>query len=139
MDAPILLDTDIMVDFLRGHPKAIALVRMHSTRIILPSIVAAELYAGVKGDEELKTLDSLIALFRVVAVSREIARAGGLYRRDYGKSHGVGLADAIVAATADVENADLKTLNTRHYPMFKGLRPPYTKGAESQPSSPGDP
>jgi len=25
------------------------------------------------------------------------------------------------------ENAELKTLNTRHYPMLKGLRPAYTK------------
>lgn len=130
METPILLDTDIMVDFLRGHSEAIALVRTHSARIILPAIVVAELYAGAKGDEELSTLDSLIALFRVVPVSREIARTGGLYRRDYGKSHGVGLADAIVAATANVEDADLKTLNTRHYPMFKGLRPAYTKASE---------
>ena len=131
MEAPVLVDTDIMVDFLRGHPKAVALVRTRSPRIILPAIVAAELYAGVKGDEELAILDGLVALFRVIPVSREIARAGGLYRRDYGKSHGVGLADAMVAATADAENADLKTLNVRHYPMFKGLRPAYTKTSGS--------
>jgi hypothetical protein len=138
MEAPILVDTDIMVDFLRGHPKAIALVRVHSARIILSSIVAAELYAGVKGADELRTLDDLIALFRVIPVSREIARTGGLYRRDYGKSHGVGLADAIVAATADTENADLMTLNPKHYPMYKGLRPAYAKAPEGQPSVPGD-
>ncbi|MHC4458909.1 MAG: PIN domain-containing protein, partial [Planctomycetota bacterium] len=53
--------------------------------------------------------------------------AGGLYKRDYGKSHGVGLADAILAATAEAENAELKTLNTEHFPMLKGLRPAYTK------------
>jgi len=62
-----------------------------------------------------------------VPVSAEIAKAGGLYRRNYGKSHGVGLADAILAATAEAENAELKTLNTKHYPMFKGLKPAYTK------------
>jgi predicted nucleic acid-binding protein len=92
----------------------------------------------VKGDEELRTLDNLIALFRVIPASREIARAGGLYRRDYGKSHGVGLADAIVAATADVEKADLKTRSTKHYPMFKSLRPAYKKASEGQPSVAGD-
>ena len=53
--------------------------------------------------------------------------SGRLYRRDYGKSHGVGLADAILAATTETENAELKTLNTKHYPMLKGLRPPYKK------------
>jgi predicted nucleic acid-binding protein len=134
MDAPILLDTDIMVDFLRGQPKAAALVRMHSIRIILPSIVVAELYAGVRGDGELSTMDSLIAVFRVIPVSREIARMGGLYKRDYGKSHGISLADAVVAATADAEKAELKTLNIKHYPMFKSLRPAYTKATEGQPS-----
>lgn len=138
MDLPILVDTDVLVDFLRGYPKAVALVQAHSTRIILPSIVAAELYAGVKGDAELHTLDNFISLFRVVPVSREIAKAGGLYKRDYAKSHGIGLADAIIAATVDAEVADLKTLNTRHYPMFKGLKPAYTKATGGQPDVPGD-
>ena len=116
-----------MVDFLRGNPKAVALLKKHSPQIILSSIVVAELYAGVRGDEELHTLDSLISLFRVVPVSPSLARAGGLYKKDYAKSHGVGLADAIIAATTQAENATLKTLNTKHYPMIKGLTPPYTK------------
>jgi len=127
MAKPILIDTGVMVDFLRGYSTAVALIQTHSTRIILSSIVAAELYAGVKGNGELNKLDSLISLFRVVPVSPELARAGGLYKRDYAKSHGVTLADAIIAATAKAETADLKTLNTKHYPMIKGLKPAYTK------------
>ena len=127
MAKPVLIDTDVMVDFLRGQPEAIALVQEHSVQIILSSIIAAELYAGVRGKEELRTLDALISLFRVIPVSAELARAGGLYRKAYGKSHGVGLADAIIAATVEAEDADLKTLNTKHYPMFKGLKPAYTK------------
>jgi predicted nucleic acid-binding protein len=50
-----------------------------------------------------------------------------LFKRDYGKSHGVGLADAIIAATCEAENADLKTLNVKHYPMIEGLIPAYRK------------
>ena len=127
MKGSILLDTDVLVDFLRGHGKAVAFVNAHSARIILSSIVVAELYAGVKGDAERAALDGFVSLFRVVPVSAEIAKAGGLYKCDYGKSHGVGLADAILAATAEVEDAELKTLNTKHYPMLKGLRPTYRK------------
>ncbi len=127
MAGSILLDTDVLVDFLRGHSKAVAFVNAHSARIILSSIVVAELYAGVKGDAEQAALEDFIALFRVVPVSAEIAKAGGLYKRDYGKSHGVGLADGILAATADAENAELKTLNRKHYPMLKGLRSAYRK------------
>ena len=123
----ILVDTDVMVDFLRGHPEAVTLVQTQSVRIILSSIVAAELCAGVRGDEELSALDGLLHLFRIIPVSPELARTAGLYRRDYAKSHGVGLSDAIIAATAQAENADLITLNTRHYPMIKGLMPAYAK------------
>lgn len=127
MAGAILLDTDVLVDFFRGSRKAVALVNLHSDRIILSSIVVAELFAGVKGDTEQAVLENFVSLFRVVPVSTEIAKAGGLYKRDYGKSHGVGLADAILAATAEAEDAELKTLNIRHYPMLKGLKPAYKK------------
>ena len=127
MAESILLDTDVLVDFFRGHSKAVAFVNAHSDRIILSSIVVAELYAGVKGDAEQAALENFVSLFRVVPVSVEIAKAGGLYKRDYGKSHGVGLADTILAATSESENAELKTLNTKHYPMLKGLKPAYKK------------
>jgi predicted nucleic acid-binding protein len=123
MAESFLLDTDVLVDFLRGYSKAVTFVKANSTRIILPSIVVAELYAGVKGDTELTVLENFISLFRVIPMTSEIAKKGGLYKRDYGKSHGVGLADAIIAATCETENAKLKTLNIKHYPMIKGLTP----------------
>lgn len=127
MAKTILVDTDVLVDFLRGESTAVAFVSAHSARIILSSVVVAELYAGVKGDADQAALENFVSLFRVVPVTAEIAKTGGLYKRDYGKSHGIGLADAILAATAESENAELKTLNTKHYPMLKNLRPAYTK------------
>ena len=50
MIGAILLDTDILVDFLRGNNKAEAFIATQADRIILSAIVVAELYAGVKGD-----------------------------------------------------------------------------------------
>ncbi len=94
---------------------------------LLSSIAVAELYAGVKGDSESNALRNFVSLFRVIPVNLEIARIGGLYKRDYGKSHGVGLADAIIAATCEVEKAELKTLNIKHYPMLKEIKPAYKK------------
>lgn len=123
----LLLDTDVLIDFLRGYDKAVDFVAANSHRIILSSIVVAELYAGVKGAAELTALDNFISLFTVIPVTSEIARAGGLYRRDYAKSHGVGLADAIISATCESEDAEIKTLNVKHYSMIKGLKPAYKK------------
>ena len=130
MSKPILVDTDVLIDFLRGHEQAVSFVNLESDRIILSSIVVAELYAGVRGgegDAEQTTLNGFLSLFRVVHVTAAIARLGGLYKRDYGKSHGISLADAVVAATATLENAELKTLNVKHYPMFNALEPAYRK------------
>ncbi len=123
----ILLDTDILVDFLRGYSKAVSYVKAHTDRLILSSIVVAELYAGIRDNTELIELDELVSLFTVVPVTPDLAKAGGLYKRDYKKSHGIGLADAIMAATAESQDAELKTLNIKHYPMLKGVKPPYTK------------
>ena len=55
-----------------------------------------------------------------------------MHKRDYAKSHGVGLADAIIAATVYAEHAELKTLNAKHYPMIKGLKPAYRKPPKGQ-------
>ena len=130
MPKPLLLDTDVLIDFLRGHGDAISLVAAGSERLMVSSISVAELYAGVRGGAdgaEQPALKRLLSLFRVMPVSDDIARLGGLYKRDYGRSHGVGLADGIIAATATAEDAELMTLNVRHYPMFSGIEPAYRK------------
>ena len=132
MSKLILVDTDVLIDFLHGYEKAMSLVAVSSERIVVSSIVVAELYAGVRGGPdggEQGVLERLLGLFRVVPVSSRIARLGGLYKRDYGKAHGVGLADAVIAATATVEDAELMTLNVKHYPMFGGIEPAYRKTA----------
>lgn len=123
----ILVDTDELIDFLRGCNKANSFIVEYSDQIVLSPIVIAELYTRVKGAHELAVLDNFVSQFRIAPVTANIARAGGLYKRDFGNSHGVGLADAILAATAETENAELKTLNVKHYPMFKKLEPAYPK------------
>jgi predicted nucleic acid-binding protein len=127
MPRSILPDTDVLVDFFRGYDKAVTFVTKNYSRIILSSIAVAELYGGVKGEEEQTVLENFISLFPVIPVTAAIAKVGGLYKRDYGKSHGVGIADAILAATAEAENAELKTLNIKHFPMIEGLKAPYKK------------
>jgi predicted nucleic acid-binding protein len=122
-----LVDTDVMVDFLRGNPHALKIILNNLESIALSSIVVAELYAGVKGEREMGILGGLISVLRVIPVTKELAKSAGLLKMNYMKTHGVGLADAIIAATTESENASILTLNTKHYPMIKGLKPAYNK------------
>jgi predicted nucleic acid-binding protein len=63
----------------------------------------------------------------LLEVDERIAVRAGLMVRQYRKSHGVGLADAIIAATAEVEDARLATLNVKHFPMLPDVLVPYVR------------
>lgn len=127
MAARLLVDTDVLVDYLRDFPAAVAFVERRAEDLLVSAVSVAELFAGVREGQEWATLESFILAFDVVPVDREIAERGGLYRREFMRSHRLGLADALVAATADAVDADLATLNTKHFPMRPRLKPPYTR------------
>jgi len=123
MARPMLVDLDILVDYLQGDPRAGGFIETNAELIILAPPVVAALYAGATGQGDLVALDDLLGLFPVVPVGREIARAAGRYRAEFGRSHGLGQARAVMAATAVHEQAELKTLDPGGYPMFGGLVP----------------
>jgi predicted nucleic acid-binding protein len=120
-----LLDTCVIIDYLRDRPEAVELIRRASTRPAVCAITAAELFAGARTAAEQRRIDGLLHQLLVCAVNLEVARLGGAYRRRYGPSHGVLIPDALIAATAEVHGARLVTRNARHFPMIKDLLVPY--------------
>jgi predicted nucleic acid-binding protein len=122
-----LVDTDVMIDFLRGQPQAVAFMQVVPLPLHVSAVTVAELFAGVREGEEKTALDAALTACRVHPLSAGIAARGGLWRRDYGRSHGVGLADALIAATAEAAGFELVTLNARHYPMLERINTPYRK------------
>ena len=52
-----------------------------------------------------------------VVLDAIVGRRAGAYLSRYSRSHGVQIADALVAAAASVAGLHLWTLNRRHYPM----------------------
>lgn len=127
MNPRVLLDTDVVVDFLRGDAQACEYFQSRQKEIVLSAITVAELYSGARDEHEADDLDQFISLFPVIPVTRPIAKLAGYYQREWRKSHGLMLGDAVIAATACGENARLATLNVKHFPMFPGLKPPYKK------------
>ncbi len=65
------------------------------------------LYAGVRESRERTLLDNLVQHFPVIPLKDEAAIKGGLYRRQYDKSHGVGIVDALLASAAECKNRSL--------------------------------
>ncbi len=111
-----LVDTDVWIDYLRGHPQAIKCVKQLPERVWISAVSVAELHVGVREGTEREALTQLLSTLKVVEVNAVIATRGGLLRRDYGRSHRVGLNDALIGATALEMQLQLLTLNVEHYP-----------------------
>ena len=117
----------VLMDYLRDRADAVSYLENLTDHLLISAITVAERYAGVREGPERIALDSLVHAFEIVPVYDEIAVSGGLYRRDYGKSHNTGLADAIIGATAEIKQARLVTFNKKHFPMLTNVIVPYQK------------
>ncbi len=123
----MLIDTDVLIDFLRGLEQAKAFIASLPKQAYISAITVAELHVGVRNGKERAALTEFLDTLETIALDAELAAEGGLLRRDYGKSHGVGLNDALIAATALKNRLQLVNLNGKHYPMVKNLLVPYQK------------
>ena len=60
---PLLIDTDVLIDYLRGQADAIAFLESLTERAPISAVTVAELYAGVRAGEERTALDSFVKAF----------------------------------------------------------------------------
>jgi len=123
-----LLDTNVIIEYLRGRDAAIRYVESLEGDLYVSAITVAELYSGVKGVDEEAAFERFLDAFEVIPMDRALARLGGLCRQHYQPAHGTGLADAIVATSAELLGAALVTFNARHFPMIKDVVVPYDRG-----------
>ncbi len=123
-----LLDSDILIDFLRGRTAAwslMARLQAMGEPPLISTVSVTEIFAGAQRGEEAAT-ERLLSALKKIPVSETIARCAGDFLRAYRRSHGLEPGDALVAATALVAGATLITRNVKHYPMPQvEVLPPY--------------
>lgn len=123
----LIIDTDVLIDATRGLVDSLAFFDKCESDISISVITLAEIYTGFRSDKEEKLAMDFCNLFERIEVNEEIAILAGRFRKKYGKSHGVGMADCVIAATAHYEDATLVTLNKKHFPMLTNILVPYKK------------
>jgi predicted nucleic acid-binding protein len=122
---PLVVDTCVLVDVLRGRGAALDFLRSLDRAPLVSAITIGELYAGAHRPGEEARISDLATRLRVAAVDFAIASLGGNFVRRFGPGHGVALIDATIAATAHVHGARLVTRNVRHFPMLDDVLVPY--------------
>lgn len=123
--SPYVLDTCIIIDYLRNLQEAVEFMRRQAASPAISTITTAELFAGARNAAEEHQIEAVCGHLLTHPVDLEITRLGGSYCRQYRRSHGVQLADALIAATARMREASLVTRNARHFPMLDDVVVPY--------------
>jgi predicted nucleic acid-binding protein len=123
----ILVDSDVLIAHLRGVAPAHNWLKQARTQgsLAVSVVSIAEVTGGMRSTER-REVWGLLAALRAEPVTELVSRRAGEFMRTYRRSHtGIGLADYLIAATADIRGLELATLNTRHFPMFAGLTRPF--------------
>jgi predicted nucleic acid-binding protein len=115
----VLLDTDILINFLMGNAQARdEISSLLDTSVLHCSVVTiAEIHAGMREHEREKTLE-LLESFTPVNIAPKIAEIAGHYKRTI-KDQRLELDDCFIAASAIAIQALLVTGNGKHYPISK--------------------
>ena len=116
----VLVDSDVLIEVSRGRDHDILAkweeLARSEHRVLYSPVTAAELWAGARPREH-EALSNLFRALLCVPIDGETGRQAGDYLRDYRKSQSVELGDALIAATAVLNHAELWTRNRKHYPM----------------------
>ena len=116
----VFVDSDILIEVSRGRnadvvSKWIDLSNADAAVLYSP-VSVAELWAGARPNEY-AALNNLFRALTCIPIDEEAGRQAGVYLRQYRRSHGIEIADALIAASAAANRAELWTRNRKHYPM----------------------
>ncbi len=119
----VVVDTDLVIDYLRGRGEGAAVVRrlLVERRLRLTAVTGFELRLGADFHERWQDIGRLLRS-RTIPLDLGSALAGGAAfgrLRDMGQ--GIGLADCLIAGTCLRYGVPLATRNIRHFGRIRGL------------------
>ncbi|WP_343602130.1 type II toxin-antitoxin system VapC family toxin [Mycobacterium sp.] len=124
MANPVVIDTDLVIDFLRGMGSGAPLVRelIVSHRLRVTAVTAFELRVGT---DFLARREDILRLTRSRTFpldSRSALRAGDVAATLRGAGQEIGLADCLQAGICLNFDLPLATRNRKHFNRVRGLR-----------------
>jgi predicted nucleic acid-binding protein len=127
----LIIDTDVLIWYLRGNQKARDIVE-NNIPFSISVVTYIELIQGMKNKDEFKLFQKQMQKWNtdIIQIDKEISSRAMFYIQEYALSHSMMLADALIAATVVQSNEKLLTANDKHYKFIPTI--------ESKKFSPGE-
>lgn len=124
MTSVVLVDTDVLIDAGRKVAEAVtSLAQIEQQAVLATSAITyLELLVGCQNKAEQHAVERFLRRFQIIPVNQQISDRALDLVRTYRLSHGLLIADALIAATAIVVNEPLLTKNQRDYRFIAGLQ-----------------
>lgn len=124
MTKQVIVDTDILIDAGRGVNEAITcLQRLENQSLLAVSAVTQmELLVGCRNKSELQQVEQFLNRFIALKLNERVSDIGIDLLRQYRLSHGLLIADSLIAATALAFDVEFITKNQRDYRFIGGLK-----------------
>ena len=117
----ILIDTDILIDYLRHDENALDFLVKNKKELAITRITIMECIAGCRTKTERKSLEPVFEQFHCLDINSAIFDLAIGLMEDHFLSDGTGLLDCLIAASAVYFNTHLATRNIKHYKNIPGL------------------
>ncbi len=119
----ILCDTNILIHAFNGDSITLSnLKNIGIENIILSSITIMELYKGMGNKQELNILKRKLKFYDIAHINSNISMLALDLTEEYNLSHGLDIADALIAATAVELNLYLFTYNIKDFKFIPNLK-----------------
>jgi predicted nucleic acid-binding protein len=97
-----IVDTDILIDVGRGDESAVDFLKIldEDSKVAVSVITQMELLIGCQNKSELRATERFLKRFEILNLNETISSLAVELLREYRLSHGLLIADALIAATA---------------------------------------
>ncbi|KAA3653278.1 MAG: type II toxin-antitoxin system VapC family toxin [Calditrichaeota bacterium] len=135
MEKTTLIDTDILIDAARNIPEAISFLEKveEGNTPAISVITHMELIIGCRSKNELRSLNKFLSRIEIFELNAIISRTAVDLLVKYRLSHGLLIADALIAATAIHFDSIFVSKNQKDFRFIENLN------LATYPLSPNDP
>ncbi len=118
----MLIDTDILIWYMRGNQKAYKLIE-NLNGFSISVVTYIELLQGMRNKRELTELRKAIRNWncKIIHINEEISAKAMFYIERHYLIHSLQLADALLATTSLVNGLTMITGNDKHFKIIKEL------------------